>query len=204
MAKGILKSFVPKMNGNVQDSYTGQHGTLYKFVVTLEENGVQTTGEANAKSQSPSWKVGTEYTYEVVVNGNYTNIKNMKDANATPFGGGKKPDPSFVVQKAFECACECTLKFMSVNKESYTEAIEGQMLNVFFNKLIEVKDEKQRWMRISAMRIIVEKYATFHTQLKIEGKSSAWILSNIDHLAGVMSENVKIVVENDGNKSNNN
>lgn len=67
-----------------------------------------------------------------------------------------------------------------------------------FNKLIEVKDEKQRWMRISAMRIIVEKYATFHLHLKIEGKSSAWILSNIDHLAGVMSENVKIVVENDG------
>ena len=198
MAKGILKSFVPKMNGNVQDSYTSQHGTLYKFLVILEENGVSTTGEANAKSQSPSWKVGTEYTYEVVINGNYTNIKNMKDANATPFGGGKKSDPSFVVQKAFECACECTLKFMSVNKESYTEAIEVQMLNVFFNKLIEVKDEKQRWMRISAMRIIVEKYATFHSQLKIEGKPSAWVLSNIDHLAGVMSENVKIVVENDG------
>lgn len=118
------------MNGSVQDSYTGQHGTLYKFVVTLEENGVQTTGEANARAD-PSWKVGTEYTYEVVVNGNYTNIKNMKDANATPFGGGKKSDPSFVVQKAFECACRCTLKFMSVNKESYTEAIEMQMLNVF-------------------------------------------------------------------------
>ena len=78
MAKGILKSFVPKMNGNVQDSYTGQHGTLYKFIVTLEENGVQTTGEANSKSQSPSWKLNNEYNYEVVVNGNYTNIKNIK------------------------------------------------------------------------------------------------------------------------------
>lgn len=198
MAKGILKSFVPKMNGNVQDSYTGQHGTLYKFIVTLEENGVQTTGEANSKSQSPSWKLNNEYNYEVVVNGNYTNIKNMKDANATPFGAGKKTDPSFVVQKAFECACECTIKFLSVNKESYNEAVEGQILNVFFSELVKVKDEKQRWMRISAMRIIVEKYVIFHTQLKIEGKPSAWILSNIDHLAGVMSENVKFVVENDG------
>lgn len=84
----ILKGFNPKMNGTVHDSFESQHGTLYKFVLTFEDG---TDADANSKSSSPTWKIGSEWT--VTEQGQYRNAKQVPDNNYA--GGGKsfKEDP---------------------------------------------------------------------------------------------------------------
>ncbi len=89
MNKSKMKGFNPVIKDGQTASYTTQHGTYYNFMVEFEDG---TKGQASSSKTTPSWKIGEEYEFEVVVNGNYTNIKKMKPANSSFGGGGyKKP-----------------------------------------------------------------------------------------------------------------
>ena len=121
MNTGKLVSFVPLMNGNVQATYESDKGKYWKFTVTFNSNGANDTGTAMSKDESPKWKIGDEYSYERNVSGasgQYVNFKSLKNLSNpfVPGGGSKGPSPEFGVQKAFECAVECTLKFFELTQ----------------------------------------------------------------------------------------
>jgi len=198
MAQGKLISFVPLMKGNVQDTYAGANGTLYKFTVTIDNAGTQVTGTANSSKPQPSWKVNEEYTYEVVVQGNYTNIKNMKSINqAGGFGGGARvPNPSFVVQKCLEAALECTFKFFELNPEVYkNQAAEDAVLNLFYSFTLK-GDEQQRWMNIAGLRFALQKMQANGMFDKTEAQTlTAWTIEKARTIAASMSSVVKAQVE---------
>ena len=73
--QGKIISFTPKMNGNVQDTYNGKNGLLYKFTMVINFNGQNITGTVNSNKQQPSWKVGEDYFFEMTTNGNFTNFQ---------------------------------------------------------------------------------------------------------------------------------
>jgi len=64
---------------------SSQHGTFYKFSVTLEDG---TRGDVLAKNESPWFQVGSEVNYEVT--GNYKGTNKLKlgkpDFAGKPFG----------------------------------------------------------------------------------------------------------------------
>lgn len=82
LKKSILQGFKPKIKNNVQDTYQGQNGLLYKFIATFENGDA---GECNSTSTSPKWEIGKEYNYDLesrTVNGNtYFSIKGLKRAD---------------------------------------------------------------------------------------------------------------------------
>lgn len=199
MAQGKLISFVPLMKGNVQDTYSGNNGMLYKFTVTLDNAGTQVTGTANSSKQQPSWKINEEYTYEVAVQGNYTNIKNMKSINqAGGFGGGsaRVPNPSFVVQKCLEASLECTFKFFELNPEVYkNQGAEDAVLNLFYTFTLK-GDEQQRWMNIAGLRFALQKMQANGMFDKTEAQTlTAWTIEKAKTIAASMSSVVKAQVE---------
>jgi hypothetical protein len=189
-----LVKFEKKLNQQGQhDTYTGQHGTLYKFYVTFD-NG--TTGEANAKSEVPTWKLNEEYIFEVAVNGSFTNIKGMKSANQS-YGGKKdyKPDPSFLFQKCFEAACEVTIDFFGVIGEWSSEK-ETLLLNKIWTFILN-GDDNRKWINISAMRLAVRKL-----EKCIINPTSATLFEQAKAIADNMSNTVKQTV--DATQSNTN
>jgi len=82
MKKSTIKSF--QANG----TYNGQHGTLYKFEVTLADG---TVGNVNAKSQAPWWGVGIEVAYTIT--GEFQGIPNLK-LDKPDFNQGGQPQQS--------------------------------------------------------------------------------------------------------------
>lgn len=80
--KSKLKSFEPKMKDGSHETWSNDNRIYYKFIVTLENGD---SGECSSTKQTPSWKIGEEYTYNFSINGNYTNIRKFKAVNT---GGG--------------------------------------------------------------------------------------------------------------------
>ena len=199
--KGKLISFSPKMTNGVHETYSGDKGLMYKFEIELTCEGAENIkGTANSSKQSPSWKVGDEYTYEVKyfgANQQFVNIGGLKPVNGFS-GGGKKPNPGFVVQKAFEAAVEVAIKFCSLNKDQYSDKVEADMIGFFFNLIVEVKDENSRWSRISALRLILLKYELLRDKLVIE-KASKWFKESVIAAANSMEETVANTLKIDGN-----
>ena len=74
-----LTAFEPSKDkhGN-HKTFEGGFGTLWKFIVTFD-NGDK--GEASSSRESPSWKIGDEFSYELCVNGVFSNIRNMTPVN---------------------------------------------------------------------------------------------------------------------------
>ena len=68
-------------------SFESQHGTLYKFHLTLEDG---TIGEANAKSDKPWYGVGSQVSYEVTKETKFG--KNLKVSK--PEGGNVQYAPA--------------------------------------------------------------------------------------------------------------
>lgn len=203
MAQGKLKSFIPLLVNGVHSTYSGQNGLLYKFTVTIDQQGTMITGTCNSSKQQPSWKIEAEYTYEVAVNGQYTNINKLKSIDQVGgFGGGgsKGPSPEFGIQKAFECAVECTLKFFELNQEIYSQAAEDSVLNKMWSYMLE-GSESRRWINMSAMRLsLLKMTANGHNfRIPADMKLSDWLFSNSKLIADNMEKTVKHQVEVDKN-----
>ena len=203
MEQGKLKSFVALMVNGAHATYVGDRGTNYKFTVELENNGVVTKGTAMSNKQQPSWKIGDEYSYEKTVSGaegQYTNIKTLKNLSNpfTPGGGSKGPSPEFGVQKAFECAVECTLKFFELNQEIYSQVAEDSVLNKMWLYILE-GSESRRWINMSAMRLsLLKMQANGHNFREPKDmKLSDWLFSNAKLVADNMEVAVKAQVETD-------
>jgi hypothetical protein len=205
--KGKLISFVPKIVNGAQETYTGQNGVLYKFVVTFETDGNNVIGTANSSKQQPSWKVGEEYTYEETRNTSstgtvYITFKNIKNLNAAPFGQ-KKSDPTFVVQKAFECAVECSITFWDINIDTFTSDALDAMISTCFERIMKFEKENEKWAYISALRLATFKYKCLGPASSIEGKHSTWLFKSADAIANAMLSVCKTALENSNGQSSN-
>lgn len=203
MNTGKLVSFVPLMNGNVQATYESDKGKYWKFTVTFNSNGVNDTGTAMSKDESPKWKIGDNYSYERSVSGStgqYVNFKGLKNLSNpfVPGGGSKGPSPEFGVQKAFECAVECTLKFFELNPDIYSQAAEDSVLNKMWLHILD-GSESRRWINMSAMRLALLKMQAGGHNFREpkEMKISDWLFSSAKNIADTMESSVKQQVETD-------
>lgn len=80
-----LKSIEKKMYNGVHETWTSDKGKYFKFTVVFENGD---TGTAMSTKETPSWKIGTNYTYDKTTSEKgFVSIKSMKDAD-NPFGGG--------------------------------------------------------------------------------------------------------------------
>jgi hypothetical protein len=204
MEQGKLKSFVPLLaSDGTQQTYVSDKGTNYKFTVEFHNADVVTIGTAMSNKTQPSWKIGDEYSYEKTVsgaNGQYINIKGMKNLTNpfTPGGGSKGPSPEFGVQKAFECAIECTLKFFELNPDIYSQQAEDSVLNKIWAFILD-GTESRRWINMSAMKLsLLKMQANGHTfREPKEMKISDWLFNNAKAIADSMETTVKAQVETD-------
>ena len=203
MNTGKLVSFVPLMNGNIQATYESDKGKYWKFTVTFNNNGTTDTGTAMSKDESPKWKIGDEYSYERNVSGasgQYVNFKGLKNLSNpfTPGSGSKGPSPEFGVQKAFECAVECTLKFFELNPDIYSQAAEDSVLNKMWLHILD-GSESLRWINMSAMRLALLKMQAGGHNFREpkEMKISDWLFSSAKNIADTMESSIKQQVETD-------
>mgnify|MGYP007069468270 CR=1 FL=1 len=201
MEQGIFKSFEAKMNNGVQETWINDNKTNYKFTVSLEDKGVVTTGTAMSNKTQPSWKIGDLYSYEKTVsgaNGQYINIKGLKNLT-NPFtpGGAKGPSPEFGIQKAFECALECTFKFFELNPDIYNKAAEDAVINKMWLFMLE-GTESRRWINMSSMRLsLLKLQANGNFDMVAGGKISDWLFTTALNIANNMESAVKAQVETD-------
>ena len=75
--KSRIKTLTPVMYNGVHNTFTNDYGTFFTFNVEFENGDY---GILSSKKQEGNWKVGSQYTYDVVVNGQYVNIRNIKPA----------------------------------------------------------------------------------------------------------------------------
>jgi len=203
MEQGKLVSFTALIVNGEHATYVGDRGTNYKFTVSLEDKGVTTVGTAMSNKTQPSWKIGDLYSYDKTVSGaqgQYVNIKGLKNLSNpfTPGGGSKGPSPEFGVQKAFECAYECTYKFFELNQEIYNENAETAILDKIYGFIIE-GSESRRWINMSAMRLTLLRLQANGDKFSkpSDMKISNWLFSTAKAIADVMESTVKQQVEYD-------
>jgi hypothetical protein len=192
--QGKLVSFTAKLNNGVHETYDGQKGTLYKFNITLDCNGTQIVGTANSTKQQPSWKVGEEYTFEkketVTTTGTYVNIKGLKALNSSfnP-NSGKQSNPTFVIQKALECAITSSTLFFELNPTIVSLDNINALRDKMYNYIVKDKEEKQRWIRISSLKAALEYHRAIPNPQLEEGVTlSKWILDIAENIYSVINE----------------
>ncbi len=199
--QGKLISFSPLLINGVHSTFTGQNGVMYKFTVTLEADGKQYVGTSNSTKQQPSWKVGSMYNFDHVMNGEYSNIKGLKAVDAGNNFSGKKPDPSFSIQKCFEAAVECTLLFFELNQEYYKDqATEDKMLEYTYSHILGPvgTSEQKRWMNISGMRLALAKMRANGMFNKDDFKTlSEWLFAQAKAISDTMETVVKQTIESE-------
>ena len=204
--QGKLVSFVPLMKAGVHDTYQGKNGVLYKFTQTwLLDDGTHIIGTANSNKPQPTWKLNTLLTFddkETEYNGQkYHNFSNIKDpAQQSNFtGGGSKPNPSFIIQKCFEGAVECTLAFFELNQEYYKDqSVEDKLLTAVYEHILGPvgTSESRRWINLSAMRLAIAKMRSNGLFDKDKYKTlSEWLFANASSIADTMEKVVKDTVE---------
>lgn len=207
--QGKIISFTPKMNGNVQDTYNGKNGLLYKFTMVINFNGQDITGTVNSNKQQPSWKVGEEYFFEMTTNGNFTNFSALKAVNGGSFGGAggsKKSSPEFTIQKLFEGAYKVTYSFFQSNKELYSAEAEGMLVDKVYKWITDVPEENKRWIRLVSLEIISKKIEINGMfDLKEGEKKTAYLFRKALELSQVMETTIKAQIDYDNaNKSKSN
>ena len=197
--QGKLIGFVPLLKDGVQETYNGKNGLLYKFTVTIETDGKHNIGTTNSTKTTPSWKIGEQYTYDLVINGNYTNINSLKSLDQQNGGGfgAKVPNPEFGIQKAFEAAMECTFKFFELNPDIYTQAAEDAVLDKIWIYMLN-GSESRRWINMSSMRLTLLKMQANGLFSKTEEmKITTCLFDTATLIANTMENAVKAQVETD-------
>lgn len=162
----IIKSFGPKMTNGVQDTYKGKNGMLYKFMMTIEYDGKEETGEVNSNKTSPTWKTGPKYTMERDVRGehgqfiSYSKLTNTEAEQRTGgFGGGGGANPafklSFARQKAVECAFHAAAAMFTGQNLEKMEHFN--IVASIFSKWIQSSTEEQGiWYNVAALNIVCD------------------------------------------------
>ena len=75
MKTAKLMAFEPSIDkDSVHKTFSASYGRLWKFIVEFD-NGDK--GEASSTKQEPTWQIGEEFSYELVVNGVFSNIRTM-------------------------------------------------------------------------------------------------------------------------------
>jgi len=205
MLQGKLISFSPKMNGAVQDTYSGTNGLLYKFVLVMEINGTEEKGDANAKSTSPSWKTGDIYSFERKVNGqqgqfiSYSKLENVSNPKQVYSGKNSSGGIEFAKQKAAECAYHATACFWADpdNKQHFKQEIYHGPTTVFYQHIVETGIEKDIWLNIAALNALVDRSEKVYRIMAVKGKKhiDLW-LEAADKIKQIM---ILLINPNDSN-----
>jgi len=174
MKQSKMTRWEPRMKNGVHESFTGQHGVLYKFDVEFDNGDI---GEANSPNQTPKWVVGKEYTYTLESNQYGNKIKGMKmvpDAgaaapNANAGGYQKSPEEQkrISMQVSYEIATRLTtdnIEGMSEEEEKnfiskYPSALLKQGIEAHANEFCEwiMKVPEHSIIRSNAIRRAVEQ-----------------------------------------------
>lgn len=135
--QGTLKGYEPKKT----DGYHDKFKELFKFIVTIEENGKEFKGEAFSQSSagSKNWKVGALHNYEKKENSNAEGgygVKSLKVIEASKPQGGSPTDKtkeSFVVSRF---AHQFALEYLnSLNDEERGKLINDLGVKEIVSKL---------------------------------------------------------------------
>lgn len=194
--QGKLIKFEPLITNGVHETYQGQRGLLYKFTVTFQTGDKTVVGTANSTKDKPNWEVGVLYNFETSVHGQYTNIKGIKKVDDSY--GAKKPDPSFIAQKCFEGAIECTLNFFKLNPDLYeNQQVEDMLINESFKFIWGTPEtsESRRWINLSALRLTVLKMRANGLFEKGDASLSAWFFAQAKAIADSMEQTVNNLVK---------
>lgn len=198
--QGVLKAFEPVMYNGQHSNFTGQYGLMYKFNVTLEENGVITKGVANSKKQVPTWIIGAQYTYTTDEHQGIINIRGMKKVDdGRNASYSKKPDPTFLLQKAFEGAYECAFILFEVHPENYkSQEVEDGVVSAMYKFILSEPNttEQKRWMNLSALRITLNKLKHNGAFNRGEEKVTDWVFNMAKLISDVMENSVNESLKN--------
>lgn len=203
--QGTIKSVAVKLKNGLQDTWEREGTTYYKFDLVITVDGKDLYGDAMAKKPEAPWKIGDVRTFEMTSrehNGQtYNSFKSIKDPNSTFGGGGggyKKPDPSFIIQKCFEGAVECTLAFFELNQDFYkSQEVEDKMLSLCYTHILGAPGttESRRWINLSALRLTIAKMRANGLFEKGDASISSWFFSTATAIANAMEVTVKATVD---------
>lgn len=198
--QGVLKAFEPVMYNGQHSNFTGQYGLMYKFNVTLEENGVIIKGVANSTKQVPTWVIGAQYTYTTDEHQGIINIRGMKKVDdGRNASYSKKPDPTFLLQKAFEGAYECAFILFEAHPENYkSQEVEDGVVSAMYKFILSEPNttEQKRWMNLSALRITLNKLKHNGAFNRGEEKVTDWVFNMAKLISDVMENNVNESLKN--------
>lgn len=191
--QGKLVKFVPRLQqgSNVQEVFNGKNGMLYKFNITFSINGTEETGEYSSTKETPSWKIGEDYTFNREVRGQqgqFIVYKEMKPVNqqfnAPRSGGSKGGGIEFARQKALECAAAATPSFWCSedNKINLKPDIYTSPAKAFFKAITETGQEADIWLNIAALNAVVARVDRVEDMKTPEG------IKVIDHWINEMKE----------------
>ena len=171
LKKSILQGFKPKIKNNVQDTYQGQNGLLYKFIATFENGDA---GECNSISTSPKWEIGKEYTYDLesrTVNGNtYFSIKGLKRADFVPNNNGgssySAKTPAEWKSHAMQVAIESVawMYHEGVFEHKYREITIDKVYQWIIN--VVRGNDKMYWRAFSVIKSSINFFTSSGTDIK--------------------------------------
>jgi len=140
--KGKLVSFQPVFYNGQHKSWVSQkyNETYYLFTLTFDNGDI---GEANAKTQNGSYKIGSEYNYtkeiSVYQDRQVVKIKGLKDANSSFSGGSKtggykmsdEDKKRFLNKVALRCVNASMIKINEEYNPIYTKFRNWLYMRVF-------------------------------------------------------------------------
>jgi hypothetical protein len=160
MLQSKLKSFEKKMYHGNHETYTNEHGKYWKFTVTFDNGDI---GVAMSKKESSSWNAGIEYTYEKSVNGDFTNIKDMKkvEGSSSYNKGGDSTYQNYYdkpeVQKAInlQYSMDASLKYCSKKLELepervITKDIQEKLRDAIYKWVVSMSEDIKEYINIRA------------------------------------------------------
>lgn len=107
MEKSKLKSVEPIITNGVHQTWENDKGKYFKYKLEWE-NGM--VGSSLGKNNTPSWRTGEEYEFEVKESSGYKSFSKIKSTSAPVFGGAPKKSPYFPYDTPKEWALDVARK----------------------------------------------------------------------------------------------
>jgi len=188
--KAKLKSFSP--TGESWEGKADAPGgavTYYVQNVAFEDG---TKGKANAKSQTPNWSIGAEYTFDVVTDqkGNVQIKKMSKVMNqgGVPARSGGYDDPKVQKRMCAAASAHCAVSFAKQiiarrrnvgNTEEYDNSLTMRLAKKFFHwTYVEGQTTDDMFNKKSAIAISIEEMdinATINTSDDVLARAELWL-----------------------------
>jgi len=171
--EAVIKSIVPAMKGNEHDSFTGQYGILYKFIVTFDNN---IKAIVNGKEKVSKYQEGDKINYTITKEANpekgYLPQVKIEKENKWSGGSGTKSTNSVnwlekKISIAKKTASSLAVQFAISKKQSENIILSKEdiwnLVKVFQNYLLsDVSSEIPIDKKLSALSRAVESMELGH------------------------------------------